>query len=318
MSSSSKTAHSGTIESPVQLLQIILYGITRTEENSSEVITLLNLHDDPPTGDSSADLSVEIRFKRLRTSSQVVYLSALPHLLAHYYKREATQIATDIMNLLCTYLTGYGNTFVYPDLPREAVQNLVVGVLPSGLLAFELRDGAIAYWLNRLLHHSFTQAPSSNLSPASNFSTQLFTVQHAHARCCSLLRLAHREGLIRLNQPDAEPSQWTFTVPPAISWLNASSQLQASTPAERDLISWLLLALDAIAEPAWLSPQKILSLAEAGSRSFQTMHQTCQLFGDFRTQPSDRIHAHLALVLATQRILSQLLQRLDALAPHEL
>ncbi|MBF2025700.1 MAG: hypothetical protein IGS48_02895 [Oscillatoriales cyanobacterium C42_A2020_001] len=222
------------------------------------------------------------------------------------------------MTLLCTYITGYGTEFVYPELPREVVRNLAVEALPSGLIAFELRDGAIAYWLNLILHHTFIRASSVSLPSIPALSSRLFAIQHSHARCCSLLRLAHREQLIILNQPDAEPNQWRFISPATISWLDASSQLHLKSSSERDLVSWLLRALDAIVEPSPLRAKQILLLAEEGSRLFQVLHQTHPLFGDFRTQPRDRIHAHLALVLATQRMLSQLLHQLSASAPKEL
>jgi len=304
-------------DAPAQLLRIILHKIVRLEENYSEFISLSNFND-TPMGDSSPYLSIKIRFKRVYTPSQLVYLSAIPHLLARKNKRNVTETALQIVELLRTYITGCDTGSLYPELPRKLAQNLTVETLPSGAIAFKFHAGAIAYWLDHLLHHSLTLSLPSNSLTAPPLSTKLFTIQHTHARCCSLLRLAQEELLIPLEQSTDQAKQQLFTVSTTISWLNSKSKLQTTHASEQSLINWLLLALDEVVEQATLPPKRIWLLAEEGSKAFQIMHRAFPIFGDFRTLPRDRIHAHLTLILLTQRMLRYLLQRLNAIVPDSL
>ncbi len=305
------------VETPVQLLRIILYKIVRLEENYSEFISLLKFGD-TPTGDNLELLSAKLRLKRLYAASEILYSSSLPHWLAAQNKRNTTEIAVEIVNLLCAYITGFSNDRMYPELPTQLLHHLKVEASSSGMILFRFEDGAIAYWLDYLLHSSLLLRFGGNSHPFLTPPVQLFAIQHSHARCCSLLRLAHQEQLIQLNQPHAQPTQWAFIEPDTIRWLNAKSQLQTRYAAEWNVINWLLLALDQIVEQPALSLKRVIFLAEEGSKAFQTLHRTLPLFGDFRTQPRDRIHAHLALILMTQRMLQFLLQQLNAPAPDYL
>ena len=63
---------------------------------------------------------------------------------------------------------------------------------------------------------------------------RLFAIQYAHARCCSLVLLAHREGLIKLREPLSDVSLAFRNVVSRqqIPWLNCDEKLRLNHPDE--------------------------------------------------------------------------------------
>ena len=154
-------------------------------------------------------------------------------------------------------------------------------------------------------------SPSSRSSPSRSpllMPTEIFTLQYTHARCCSLLRLAHQEGLVTLNQ-DQFPSDWRVTMPALIPWLTAEMRLLLSHPAERQLISQLFVALDAIPSLSSSRPDIILRLAQEVSQAFQSFYSARPIWGSFK-KSSELSQAQLGLVMATQRMICLLAEGL--------
>ncbi|MBM0740229.1 hypothetical protein JOY44_00975 [Phormidium sp. CLA17] len=207
---------------------------------------------------------------------------------------------------------------------------------PSGYLEFRIGESAIAQWLTCLNqpiaslfvsadpHSSFLTAHSQ---PAKRSHLSLFSIQHAHARCCSLLRLATQQEMIRLNWLE-DASQWQWAQPNPIPWLTGQ-QLRTCTVAERQLISqcftvwdelpWQADTLAKNSQPLSLYPSRITILAQGLAQAFYATHQQCQIWGALENEGSDRLIAHLALILVTQKLLYGLLRiELGVVAPEEL
>ncbi|MCT7988225.1 DALR anticodon-binding domain-containing protein [Laspinema sp. D6] len=195
-----------------------------------------------------------------------------------------------------------------------------LSVIPPGKLYLELTDPGIAIWLQQAiawdLQPDATPDPGP-LRPAE--SLDLFPIQYAHARCCALLRLAQREGLITLETP-AHPGIASVTAPNLIPWLESPTHLKTHHPAERALISRAIATLDAFSSP--VSSSQITSrfaVATLLSQDFLTFYAQCQILGSVPSQDPDLAQARLGLISLTQKLLKRLLEKeLSSFAPLEL
>ncbi len=173
-------------------------------------------------------------------------------------------------------------------------------------------------------HPSQTQEFQDFLRRSPNMRPNLFKVQYAHARCCSLLRLAHRSGLITLNDPEFTTSNWQFIAPNPIPWLDLNSlqscgesmRLRCIHPAERGLIDQLLDSGDRIGQ---LDVERGFKQAFALSLAFDNFYRSCRIWGEVKTETPQLAQARLGLVGVTQKLLRSLLEdQLGVLAPLEL
>ena len=224
-----------------------------------------------------------------------------------------------------------------------------------GWIYIQCSERALATGLQPLLHNpptlialpwrqgSPSRSEMASLSTVEAFdSEQLFRCQYAHARCCTLLRLADQEHLLTL--PISQPSlgsAWNTGAPcPSVPWLNPHQQLYLQSPAEHALIHRLLQF------PGSLSPQSQIWItdhrhcipiqythpipwpiptcllwrqAQAWSEHLLAFDRDCQIFGQVNTQTLALAQARLGLVCATQAVLAFILNTLLQVdAPIEL
>ena len=264
--------------------------------------------------------------KQVKSTEAIVYRSAIA--LQSYRQENAMDAATEIAEQLL-------------DLPsNSSQQTIAIEVVPPGLLFFRFREARIARWL---------QALGDRVLPAAEPARHPFpwqpveTAQYAHARCCSLLRLAHREGTIAFAPEAFDPAIAASNVlaPDDLSlrtlqnWrtdrLRSQSQKLRSweTPrhsSERRLLvcaataADILHGLESDRSGRSRNLQKDFQKAsEELGRAFLHFHRDCRIFGDVaRTQP-DLAAARVASILAIQKLLWELLcLRLHAIAPREL
>ncbi|AFY83729.1 DALR anticodon-binding domain-containing protein [Oscillatoria acuminata] len=195
-----------------------------------------------------------------------------------------------------------------------------LSVVPPGKLYLELTDPGIAIWLQRAITWDLPPDPTPDPRPfPPSGELDLFPIQYAHARCCALLRLAHREGLITLQTP-THPSQEQLTAPDRIPWLESPTHLKPHHPAERALISQAIATVDALSSPVSL-PQmpSRFPVATLLSQDFLTFYAQCQIWGSVKSQDPDLAQARLGLIFLTQKLLKRLLEKeLSSVAPQEL
>jgi hypothetical protein len=161
------------------------------------------------------------------------------------------------------------------------------------------------------------------LTEDPKIARQLFAVQYAHARCCSLLRLAHREGSIELSDSDFKTQSWHFVEPSPIPWLYDDQEmtgeprrLRLGHAAERGLIEQILDGVDRISDPTSTHPLKLATLL---SHAFKQFYGTCRIWGEVKTETPKLARARLGLVGVTQKVLRSLLEeQLGVSAPIEL
>ncbi|KAB8318111.1 glutamate acetyltransferase [Tolypothrix campylonemoides VB511288] len=173
------------------------------------------------------------------------------------------------------------------------------------------------------LPHSLT--PSSPSLPHSLTPSSSFTAQYAHARCCSLVRLAIVEGLIQQGEPNQEDSESSkqrllssILMPNPIPWLNCDEKLRFHHPASYRLINELVRVVDSLAFPNLGGSLNWEKAATSLSRAFETFWSKCRIFGEVKTASPELAQARIGLVLATQSVLKFLLEeKLGMIAPYE-
>ncbi|WP_206754027.1 hypothetical protein [Coleofasciculus sp. FACHB-542] len=256
----------------------------------------------------------EIPLQRFQEGKGIRYRSSVALKLAALWHLPALKIATELAAYLCTSVDDAQG--------KVGLQNLTIQAIPPGFIDFQLTDTEIARWLQLLVVGvSQSQGVPNYLLPIPDYRvpmtypqplSSLLKVQYIHARCCSLLRLGHREKIIQLNDSPA----LMLVYPEPIPWLTADGQLQLVHPAERHLIAQLFGLLD---ELGGMNQLKWGKRAFDATQAFETFERECRIFGEVKTQMPHLAQARLGLVGVTRAILKFLLQdRLGILAPIEL
>ena len=129
---------------------------------------------------------------QVKDQTKFLYVSALAFRLSKWWQWPIA----DTVFALSTQLQALGK--LSQADPR---QDFALEVVSSGSIYFQLSDLGVAAWLEYLIQTlpqvEVTEAIAQVKVKSNNSSVCLFPVQYAHARCCSLLRLAHREGIIQ-------------------------------------------------------------------------------------------------------------------------
>ncbi|MEG4575760.1 DALR anticodon-binding domain-containing protein [Microcoleus sp. N3A4] len=245
---------------------------------------------------------------RSKDRARVLYVSAIALKLAKTWQQTPQAIAAQLAETL--------EPLCCPDF--------AVKVAPAGIIELELTDAGLAVWLQRLAQTNLPVPESRILSPAV-CADRLFPIQYTHARCCSLLRMAHRDRIISIAQPDVAtaPPIWSLASPNPIPWIDEGDRLRLVHPAERSLISQLLTVLDNLYPNFEVKnlekPVNYFKLANSLSEAFQIFYSQCRIWGEVKIEQPKLAQARLGLILATQSLLRFILENfLNAIAPLEL
>ncbi len=245
---------------------------------------------------------------RSKDSARVLYVSAIALKLAKSWQQTPQTIAAQLAETL--------EPLCYPDF--------AVKVAPAGIIELELTDAGLAVWLQRLAQTNLP-VPESRILSTVVSADRLFPIQYSHARCCSLLRMAHRDRIIAIAQPDVAtaPPIWSLESPNPIPWIDEGDRLRLVHPAERSLISQLLTVLDNLYPNFDVKkiekPVNYFKLANSLSEAFQIFYSQCRIWGEVKTEQPKLAQARLGLILASQSLLRSMLENLfNAIAPLEL
>jgi len=193
-----------------------------------------------------------------------------------------------------------------------------VKVTPPGEIHIELIDSTLAAWLHSLTVATKTGNLVNNFFddqlPTSLNSLKVFTIQYAHARCYSLLRLGHQEGIIKLDRTDIK----SFISVNPIPWLNDDQKLRLNHPDETFLIHQLVKVVDDLvcADSSSINWEKA---GENLSQAFEKFWCNCRIWGEVKINSPELAQARLGLLIATQLVLRSVLEdKLGIIAPLEL
>ncbi len=244
--------------------------------------------------------------------------SPLPLKLASQWKRSQTVIASpqEIGTALIVQISQQTESpWLAPSLSLH----------PQGWLYAHFSALELSKWLQSLLFATpfQTDVKPLTISPGVSSDPVIFQLQYAHARCCSLLRLAQQENLISLTNGDNLLAQLKSPV----IWQNPTGESQFQTLAEHQL----LLAL--MQFPQSLSPNKVMygysqtalpghqtwiewpppqpSLqrqTQQWSHLFLNFYRQCRIFGDVQQVTPELATARLALIFILRRVLAFILE----------
>ena len=193
-----------------------------------------------------------------------------------------------------------------------------VKVTSPGEIHIELIDSTLAAWLHSLTVATKTGNLVNNFFddqlPTSLNSLKVFTIQYAHARCYSLLRLGHQEGIIKLDRTDIK----SFISVNPIPWLNDDQKLRLNHPDETFLIHQLVKVVDDLvcADSSSINWEKA---GENLSQAFEKFWCNCRIWGEVKINSPELAQARLGLLIATQLVLRSVLEdKLGIIAPLEL
>ena len=243
-----------------------------------------------------------------RDNSRVLYISGVALQLAKSHNHTTMDIASGIVS----HLAAIGG-----DVVR-------VQIVPPGSIYLELSDPFLAAWLQSLVVTNVEEnGERENRKITEQNASRLFGIQYAHARCYSLLLLAHREGLIKLKEPIPDISEnsdlHNLVSAEQIPWLNDEQKLRLSHPAEGRLIAELVQVIDNLECADLSSAMNWEKVALDLSQAFEAFWSQCRIWGKVKIYSPELAQARLGLIIATQSVLRCLLvDKLGAVAPLEL
>ncbi|HYW17895.1 MAG TPA: DALR anticodon-binding domain-containing protein [Nodularia sp. (in: cyanobacteria)] len=243
-----------------------------------------------------------------RDDSRVLYISGVALQLAKSHNHTTMDIASGIVSHLAT---------IGGDVVR-------VQIVPPGSIYLKLSDPFLAAWLQSLVVTNVEEnGERENRKITQPNASRLFAIQYAHARCYSLVLLAHREGLIKLREPIPDMSQNSasdhLVTTEQIPWLNDEQKLRLSHPAEGRLIAELVEVIDNLECADVSSTINWEKVALDLSQAFEAFWSQCRIWGEVKIYLPELAQARLGLIIATQSVLRCLLvDKLGAVAPREL
>jgi hypothetical protein len=269
-----------------------------------------------------------IPVRAVRTELGQLYASPVGLQLAAISKVPADEISQHLIECLPSRLAE-------SQTSEHSLWDFQIWADDSGWIYARLSDPCMAAWLQQLSQSSPQRLPGdgnkSSIQPLQVTADAVFSLQYAHARCCSLIQLAHREKLLHLQHPDPphSPQFWQVSQPQPFPWLTPAGQLCCQHPSEQVLISQLfefpglgqrslhgthaqnqempVISLNC-------SEDQLLRQAETWSDRILQFHRDCRIWGEVKTENPNLSRSRLGLLIATQSIVQFYLH--DILAVH--
>lgn len=266
-------------------------------------------------GASGSPICQQIPLYRGKDSQRVVYICAAGLKFAKQSPRSAMEIATAIAQGLSHLPDSTSGLYTQG-------RQFEIEIYPPGKIHLKLTDRGLSQWLQSLLGHlagaiaAPASAPKDPGAGDFSSSTRLFRIQYAHARCCSLLRMADRQGILSGIQPEGESA----IAPDPIPWLDPQGQFRLDHPTERDLISQVVNVLDTLqlTDPC-APPPRAMKWARDLSQDFLTFYAANPIWSEIYKKNIGLAQARLGAIAICQKLLKLLLEEgLSAFAPREL
>ncbi|GAX39671.1 DALR anticodon-binding domain-containing protein [Tolypothrix sp. NIES-4075] len=237
----------------------------------------------------------KIPLYKSRDINRILYISGVALQLSKSQNRNAIEIACAIAS----------------HLSANCGDEFIIEIVPPGYIHFVLTDPILAAWLQRLVEGKGGGGDGERGGWGETKyenSSHLFAVQYAHARCCSLMRLAQQEKLIQLNEPNTSSALGRVISPSSIPWLNCDRKLRLEHSASFRLISQLVQVVDDLECPDQAGSVNWEKAAINLSQAFEIFWCNCRIWGEVKITSPELSQARLGLVIATQSVLRFLLE----------
>ncbi len=255
----------------------------------------------------------KIPLYKSRDINRILYISGVALQLSKSQNRKGIDIACAIAS----------------HLSANCGDEFIIEIVPPGYIHFVLTDAILASWLQHLVEGMGDRERGGQGEGGTGRggdrerggqgeggetkienSSHLFALQYAHARCCSLIRLAQQEKLIQLGDNNLNTTSAMFSVisPNPIPWLNSDRQLRFSHSASRRLISQLVQVVDDLEFRFAADSVNWEKAAINLSQAFEVFWCNCRIWGEVKISSPELSQARLGLVIATQSVLRFLLE----------
>ncbi len=208
-------------------------------------------------------------------------------------------------------------------------ENVKLMIREPGLIHLKVTEPIISVWLQNRVEKGELGVGSGELGVGSGDLGvgNLLSGQYAHARCCSLIQMCLREGLIKLNKVNLSVNSGyqremgiiplgNEILPSPLPWLGSDNKLRFYKKAERVLLSELIQVVDDIVCPFTNSSVNWEKVTLNLSQAFDNFWCDCRIM---RNSDIELARARFGLVLAVRSVLQFLLEKkLGVFAPFEL
>lgn len=208
------------------------------------------------------------------------------------------------MDLALSLSSLLSSNILSPDKDSQGTIQFTVTVTEPGWLDFYLGDCFLAIWLDylTLALQGSTTATSQPLQKRKNFNP--FPLQYAHGRCCSLLRSATEQGLIKLKSDHCSPSRWQWLEPTPTPWLDNNKQWQLVENQDKNLLYQLIDTTDLLFRN---SSENWYQITKNLSQAFLEVEAQSRIFGEVQRKTPLLAQGRLGLIWLTQILLYRLL-----------
>ena len=239
-----------------------------------------------------ADKIALCRFDRVSLQS-IVYRCAIAFPLGNYWHLSPLTVAQNLQEFLL--ITNVTST-------TKPILGFKVRVVSPGWIDFHLSDRSLAVWLEELVDW-VSQDGENRGDGGDRGDENLFVIQYAHARCCSLLRLGHQEKLIKIKY---NYSVWEIVKPIKFAWVDTKDIFWFKHPTEKSLLIQLLI----VVEELITNSQKVNWVKLAGnlSEAFLDFWAECRIYGEVNQKTPKLAQARLGLVALVQYFLYRILR----------
>jgi hypothetical protein len=243
------------------------------------------------------------------TAPLVCYKSAIAFSLAAHLEQISEASARGIAIALQTRLWRRQAENVPASYSRVWMET-------PGWIYWEVQPTGVARWLQQLAGNPpiWDGVRSGVLPPMA--ASDLFFVQYTYARCCSLLRLAVQENLIRQATglpPDPQAvlltQNYQLVFPNPLPWLKPDQTFRSLNKATLHLLSQLVEVTDYLAcQRTEVEASQLHKKALALSQSMDVFQATHQIFGPVNRRDRPLALCCLGWVAATRSILRCVLE----------
>lgn len=232
---------------------------------------------------------LDIPIRRVRDDTQIHYVSAVALKLSALCNLPAPEIADRLIHSLVSMeepqpnLNAQQNNPFFYKLHRPLSSHLILEKAPSGYLHIYVTEAGLLSWMTTLvLNRQILTKPWVNQVKTKSLSSlikdlqaspELFNIQHAIARCLSLLHLA---TAVNSDIKGYSPTtKFTSTLGEHLPTPENERNLAHATKAEHQILQALIDACDEVAVLHLSSvdnPKRYLRIAAELSIHFQAFH----------------------------------------------
>lgn len=242
------------------LPDIIKNKLTNIIDNEADIV--IN-YDDLSNINFSIDLS--------NNQDAIIYKSSLCLQLAKSYQESSLFLAQKIANIFNQ---------------SDTKQDILVKVSGNGWLEFIIGDRLLNLWLNNVNKTNFLELNKHSIK--TDKSQVNFNNYYINSRCCSILKSAHLQNIITLNNVDFNLNQWYIEKPIIIEY----DIVNLSGSYEEKLIKELVIITEKIVKNKLNCQTSLNSLGKI----ILDVECYCRIWGEIRVKNLEISLARLGLI----------------------